>query len=616
MDSLEKSNFIVSTFEDIWDKEAKNLTLIDPYIYEDLSKKNFLKKYDLVEVLEAQTNDRGTVDAQLNFLDSKHELFRQEVISILKNIHGNSLTTKAWEKLISLSLLRHIKFCHDMFSICEKYFDLSKHFANILDVESFYIPEDFNSHRQYYQHSNLGSEQLFSVYCQVFYPDRLKPYKLVNKHNFQKNNLAEFKRNKSYTKKIQSKIKSLFEFERYRKYFLWILRKFNAITVLVFDCSFSKSEIVRLETQSFGKIASVDLPVLSGSKTADINARSVFNQYPDYFDRFDKFVFATLKHALPLSLIENFDEMKAQALTFFDLYPRVKWAVSEWWIGNSTTSFFLAIASQRNMNHLYPEHNYIAHPFLGNNLRHIYPLTDLFISIGWENQKQSQHIPGGSMYPWLEIESRKCRFNVSKYEILFISSVPVVRAPELNCSYGETGTSMVLSYLNMNSIFFKGLTKDVLHSIAYLPYPKSFSDNALVWDQENRLNEFIREFKYYIDDDTPARGLMTVVKLTVINYLSTSYLEALMLNTPLIVLWNKDSMLLDVEYLNYFDGLIEAGIFQENPIDAANFINRIACDPAIWWESEKVQMARKRFLNKTLKGPQSLRKIILGLTSR
>ena len=189
MNSLKKSNFIVSTFEDIWVKDSKYLTLIDPYIYENLLNRGFLKNYDAVEVLKLPKIDRKDISSELNFIDRKHTFLRKELISRLQNIHVNGLESKAWEKLISLSLLRHVKFCHDMFTICEKHFDLNKHFSNILDAKSFHVPDDFNSHRQYYQHTELGSEQLFSIYCQLFYPNRLNLYKLENKQNFKKTNL-------------------------------------------------------------------------------------------------------------------------------------------------------------------------------------------------------------------------------------------------------------------------------------------------------------------------------------------------------------------------------------------------------------------------------------------
>ena len=89
-----------------------------------------------------------------------------------------------------------------------------------------------------------------------------------------------------------------------------------------------------------------------------------------------------------------------------------------------------------------------------------------------------------------------------------------------------------------------------------------------------------------------------------------------MMNVPIIVLWRKDSQLLNLEHQSFFDELIEVGIFQDDPIDAAIFINKVFDDPYLWWGSPKVQNVRQRFLNKNLKGPEVFRKTILELVDK
>ncbi len=47
-----------------------------------------------------------------------------------------------------------------------------------------------------------------------------------------------------------------------------------------------------------------------------------------------------------------------------------------------------------------------------------------------------------------------------------------------------------------------------------------------------------------------------------------------------------------------FDEMAEAKMYFEKPEDAAEHVNRIYNDVGAWWNSEKVQKARKRFTEK------------------
>jgi putative transferase (TIGR04331 family) len=51
---------------------------------------------------------------------------------------------------------------------------------------------------------------------------------------------------------------------------------------------------------------------------------------------------------------------------------------------------------------------------------------------------------------------------------------------------------------------------------------------------------------------------------------------------------------------NFFKELINSGIIHKNPISAAKLANSIVNDPASWWNTAKVQKARKNFLKKNL----------------
>ena len=87
-------------------------------------------------------------------------------------------------------------------------------------------------------------------------------------------------------------------------------------------------------------------------------------------------------------------------------------------------------------------------------------------------------------------------------------------------------------------------------------------------------------------------------KVVVCTYPQTSFAEALISGPALL--------LTKLNYWPYFDKfvklkeeLIDAKIIFESPKEAAKHINGIWNNPYIWWESKKVENAKKRFINET-----------------
>jgi putative transferase (TIGR04331 family) len=85
-----------------------------------------------------------------------------------------------------------------------------------------------------------------------------------------------------------------------------------------------------------------------------------------------------------------------------------------------------------------------------------------------------------------------------------------------------------------------------------------------------------------------------------IDYISTSFIESLLMEVPTIFFLDKESYYLKEEYSSFFDDLIDANICQTNPIEAANFVNEIFHDPNGWWNSITVQTAKENFISKNL----------------
>ena len=572
----------------MWVTNAKHLFLADPYFYHLLEKNDELRNYETIQVAKSQ---RATMQEFLRdheFVDDKFRKYTHLLASRLNKAHGLAYDELFWRKALSLSLLRHVTFCYNLFQACETNFSPYLHDCNILAPTSYYIPEDFDEHRRVFQHTDLGQEQLFSVYCGLFYSGQFK-LRQVNP-TLPAPIVTQTERHSGRWRRITP-----------RK----LARRFMCFrdpTVGILNAFFSLENLDRLLFQSKGRIQTVTLPAIPASTSVirwDMREQLVCEE-PD-FDRFDRFVFACLLHGLPKIFVEDFKLVCDQLNNHFNRYKSLRWIVSEAWIGHNLSALALAILQQRDVKHIYNEHNYLSYFFLGTNLKYLAPLVDEFVSLGWEDSSTPNLVRGASLFQWVDKEAVRDK----EHEILFVLSVPIMYVPEINAAYGESGAYCAQKYLDMNQRFLGRLGEETLGKIYVRSYPLRVMRDWLTWDQAFVLAPYLSKVKVY-DDNSAISGqsLIQRSRLVIANYLSTTYLESIIANVPTIFILNKDAYLLTEKYMEFFDALIDVGVCQTNPEEAADFVNRIKDDPEQWWGSSPVQNARAVFLNANIGNPE------------
>jgi putative transferase (TIGR04331 family) len=81
-------------------------------------------------------------------------------------------------------------------------------------------------------------------------------------------------------------------------------------------------------------------------------------------------------------------------------------------------------------------------------------------------------------------------------------------------------------------------------------------------------------------------------------HLGTSFYEAIAINKPVIVYLNFNTYAFNKESLPLIKILIKVKIIHLNVISAIKHYNEIYENPEIWWQSDEVQKAREKFVNK------------------
>ena len=278
---------------------------------------------------------------------------------------------------------------------------------------------------------------------------------------------------------------------------------------------------------------------------------------------------------------------------------------------SESTSLLISCADERNIKHVYNEHNWLQHFFIGNIIWLIKRRTDIFYSLGWKDNFDKKITPSGSLYKW------KNKKNTNKsIDILFISGLSLFNKAIHCSSYGESGikTNPTI-FFKMNKLFFSSLEKKALDKIYFRGYPNSSSQFGNYFYSDNYLNEFKSSFKT-IDYDIKNSGtdLISRSKLVVVNYVSTPWIQSLISNVPTVIIVNPETYFLVESEKNYFKILSDEKIVHFSALSAAKFINEIHENPQKWWLKEKTQFALKKFLNKNIGKPEKFIDHLIELT--
>ena len=125
-----------------------------------------------------------------------------------------------------------------------------------------------------------------------------------------------------------------------------------------------------------------------------------------------------------------------------------------------------------------------------------------------------------------------------------------------------------------------------------------------------KANDIINNYLAKIDAEKQIRN----AKLVIHDYISTSYIESLLLNIPTVLFFNKESSFLNDDHRDFFKPLIDCKICHTDPNDCADFINQIFSDPSDWWNSEIVQYAKNEFLKRNINKPEKMFNYLINIS--
>jgi hypothetical protein len=577
----QRSTFIVSHLHSSKTPRTRKAFIAEPFLRHLLERDGTTKKFDAVETATAVRTHKDDLKNCIQFVTERNERYLAILSERLNTLHNLRASPRFWRKTFAIALIRHITLLYDFFKICETHFDPLKHTCEVLTAEGYHTPLDYDEQRWFLQHQHYGQEQLLSLYMRTFFPG----------------NAPEFNGRYQYEYKISPV--GVFHNTQPR---VGIMCAFFAPRYL--------DDLVR---RSSGEVNSIgfDRNFQIYDRQFNPEARKFLAQLPPNADRFDRFFFETLPELMPRVFVEYFLPVAVSIEQQVARYSRLQFAVSEMWLSETYESMGLALLGEMGVKHIYNEHNYNEYPYYANQLHLQASVPDVYLAHGRYSAPIDNLVQAGSLFEFAPA-------NIPQHKstkIMYVSSIGLAKYSNYSHIYMETAEH-VDDYYKFKLKFFEAISPEVRSTMLYRGYPKD--EYARMWDLHWDDGFMMRDHLHGIrldDHKKSCKALLAEAELVIVDYISTTYLEALSMNVPMIFFVRWSSAFLNQENANFFSELIEAGICHDDPVRAARFIEHIRLAPLKWWTTDKVQAARARFLEKNLGTPEDAMQYYLGLLS-
>lgn len=275
---------------------------------------------------------------------------------------------------------------------------------------------------------------------------------------------------------------------------------------------------------------------------------------------------------------------------FFHVYgeedPCEKWLGSDFYT-SPVHAWRLALLKERNGTCYASQHGGgygISFPFPLAKIE--YEKSDRFLTWGWN---EHGHHDKSKFYPLASPKlSRLNHWEKSNDQLIF----PTASYAAYQCRL-ESGrlTNDILKYYEERLTFIRALPKHIQKSVLYKPAPNSYGV-----DEIHLLKDILDTNQFSKEGYLPK--LLANAKLTVLDQLGTSFLEAFAINVPTVLIhtapWDRFCDTATEDLLE----LEKVGILYRSVEKAANHIETIWAKSSEWWLQNNIQAARERFCNR------------------
>ena len=220
-------------------------------------------------------------------------------------------------------------------------------------------------------------------------------------------------------------------------------------------------------------------------------------------------------------------------------------------------------------------------------------LSYKYLTWGWKNN--NKNIPmfvNTKLHQSAKFENKKVK-NKILFSIYHFPIFPQRSAFGYSCRFGIN-----TYYTNYLIKFLRGLNKNSIKKI--------FVKNYKLYEpcvQENVIKKEFKNIKF-INTNKFSYQINHKFDLTIETYMSTGFFESMMLNRPVILLFEKKLINVDESFTKWIKKLKLSKICFDNLNEANNFLNHEFRNLNKWWNTKNLQRVRLEFCNNFARSPE------------
>lgn len=581
-----KQPFIVSTLPDFRLNEDVPPYYLSPYVAHCFERLGKRLEGDKAAPYLCQNGSEQ--ERLVSWVRERHLRYIDILAPRLNAIHGTQFSREFWHRSLSMGFERFIIFTMEMFLTADTYFNPDKHTGLVMTNESLYTPVDPDEQRWFVEHRDFGRQQLFSEYLKEFYP-------------------GDFS-------EVSTRYDSDYQVRQIR------LSTGLDPVVGIMGAWFAEGYLRELVNETQGRIHLIGFTreVFQPEDALELSKRIQLTAPIPGADEFDRYFFRCLRFLMPRTFVEHFHANIISIRSQFSYMKNLKYVVSEMWVGEGIEPLALALLREdMGVQLIYNEHNYIEYPFRGSLSPRWAELCDVYAAHG----DYAEHIGDNAKSLGLLYDFGKKSLpddQKNKFDLTYINGRSFASdGGELSGSAISAGNGWAsMGKYKSRRAFFGELSDEAKSVMHFRGYPTD--DYAKYWDafydDELILGDLLKGIERA---DFSLTGQQTILasKLVVIDYFYTSALEALALNVPTVILCAMHQEYFAVAFKDTLKDLIEVGIVQTDPVQAAHFVEKVRHAPLQWWEEPEVQKAKDAFLKLHTGDPALMLDYLKGLAT-
>ena len=566
---MNKKYLLVCTaLKNTFPKNKNDLILfLGEWCLNDKIRKDYKNKYNIV--CKYHWNDVKKFEKNTDYLELVYEFYLKFFSNFLNKYHSVNYSLRYWRILIGPWLKQFINLLFDrwqMIYLVEKKYLIKKKI--ILKIKKQDIIHD--SIETF--HKEIQKDYFNEViYNEIIYNFSLICTKKINvilKKNLNKNKLIFKNKILNLFIKFYNLIISFFFSNKY----IFISSFLSIKTIFILNFYLKQFPIFFIKDKPIQNFDTSDIDWSTRLSVLNVSGGNKFYKILNYM----------LIKYIPKSYLENFNQLGDSVQ-----YKYLKNKKKIFLVGDIVTfdryKIFIAESIEKNNSKLYILQHGGNYFFSKNNYaqKHELKICDRYFSYSKHKNKKTL-----SFYN-TRLLGKKLLLNKNRSNILFI---------QLDTSkyffseiLSSIFSSRYIEYFNNQVFFVKNLKINIRKELVV-----RYSLNNYHWQQDLKWMNFFPNIKLDHGGKPLIKALQDT-KICIVSYNGTVMLETLSLNVPTIIFWNLEIDKLDKKG-NYFINILRlAGIFYDSAKEASNKVNEIYENVDEWWNSHKVQDARKRF---------------------